>query len=395
MKKPVTVLWRGRVICALPLLLAILACGLDLQPNPKPKVTPTPLVRLGPESLQVLRAVPWGTLRLDGQSAATLGISLAPRIPDETAPAFTLRAGQHTLEYTADPFPPLRCQISQPASASDTCPLFDPPPKYPVQNQNGSRIVDVGATLDHLSANQLATLQQVAQAQLTALSGSSATLAQGERYLSLGGTVAVAAQAWNATPEFALNSNPNDDGPWAGQPCAILCETYPGAALDTSVWNIVAHIFVTWSYLQTDGIYGMHWPAAQPERHENVRQPLAVRWNGSWQVSVLAASARIPTPLCAVAMSLLGDQLTPTTAAPELANYAWYGIGARTPADGCLLLGGPSTASGPPTGATANVLYRFGLLYAANDTAHRLLPSLPLVDAHGQAVAAQIAAQPR
>ena len=160
MKKVVALLWRWRVICALPALLAVLACGLDLQPNPKPKVTPapTPLVRLGPDSLQVLHGVPWGTLRLDGQSAATLGISLAPRVPDETAAAFTLRAGQHTLEYTADPFLPLRCQISQPASASDTCPLFDPPPKYPVQNQNGSRIVDVGATLDHLSANQLANL---------------------------------------------------------------------------------------------------------------------------------------------------------------------------------------------------------------------------------------------
>ena len=203
-------------------------------------------------------------------------------------------------------------------------------------------------------------------------------------------------QSWNATPQFSLNSNSNDDGPWAGQPCAILCETYPGAALDTSVWNIVAHIFVTWNYSQTDGIYGMdHWPAAQPSRHENVRQPLAVRWNGSWQVSAPAASARIPTPLCSVATSLLGEQLKPTTATPELAKYAWYGVGARTPADGCLLLGGPATANVPPTGATANVLYRFGLLYAANDAAHRLLPNLPLVDAHGQAIAAQIAAQPR
>src|SRR5262245_45403373 len=102
MKKPLTGLWRWRAICALPLLLAILACGLDLQPNPRPKATPTltPLVRLGPDSLQVLHGVPWGTLRLDGQTAATLGISLAPHIPDESAPAFTLRTGQHTLEYT-------------------------------------------------------------------------------------------------------------------------------------------------------------------------------------------------------------------------------------------------------------------------------------------------------
>ena len=98
-----------------------------------------------------------------------------------------------------------------------------------------------------------------------------------------------------------------------------------------------------------------------------------------------------------MATSLLNEQLTPASAASELAGYVWYGLGARTPADGCLLLGGPSTATnGPPSGATANVLNRFGLLYAANNEAHRLLPGLPLVDAYGPGrVAAAIAAQPR
>jgi hypothetical protein len=120
-----------------------------------------------------------------------------------------------------------------------------------------------------------------------------------------------------------------------------------------------------------------------------------VRWSGAWQVGAPAVSPRIPTPLCAVATSLLGEQLTQATAS-ELANYAWYGLGARNPADGCLLLGGPSTSGGSaPTGATANVLYRFGLLFAANDQAQRLLPGLPLVDARGQAIASAIAAQPR
>lgn len=397
MKKAVTIPRRWRALSALPLLLAMLACGLDLQPHPAPTVAPThtPLVRLGADSLQLLHSAPWGSLRLDGQSAATLGISLTPRIPDETAPAFTLRAGQHTIEYTAEPFPPLRCQISQPASATDTCPLFDPPPKYPLQNQNGSRILDVGATLDHLPASQLAALQQTAQAQLSALVGASTTLGQGERYLGADSHVATAPQAWNATPQFSLNTDPKDDGPWAGQPCVTLCETYPGAALDASVWNIVAHTIITWRYSQADGSVAIdHAPAATPERHQHVRQSLAVRWNGSWQVSAPAVSARIPTPLCAVATSLLNEQLTPSTAAPEAANYVWYGLSARTPADGCLLLSGPSSgAIAPPSGVT--ILYRFGLLYAVDDQAHRLLPGLPLVDAHGQAVALAIAAQPR
>src|SRR3954453_8056762 len=128
MKKAVTIPRRWRALSALPLLLAMLACGLDLQPHPAPTVAPThtPLVRLGADSLQLLHSAPWGSLRLDGQSAATLGISLTPRIPDETAPAFTLRAGHHPIKYPPEPFPPLRCQISQPASATDTCPLFDP-----------------------------------------------------------------------------------------------------------------------------------------------------------------------------------------------------------------------------------------------------------------------------
>jgi hypothetical protein len=348
--------------------------------------------------VQLLHAVPWGALYIDGQSAASLGISLTPRIPDETAPVFALRAGQHALEYVADPFPPLRCQISQPAATTDTCPLYDPPPKYPLQNQNGSRILDAGATLDTLPASQLTTLRQAVQARLTTLAGATpAAMSPGERYLGLDYHMATAPHAWNAAPQFTLNSDPQDDGPWAGQPCVTLCESYPGASLDTSSWSIVAHVIVTWRYAQTDGQVALdHAPAATPERHQRVRQPIAVRWTSAWQVSAPAASARIPTPLCAVATSLLNEQLTPATAAPELASYTWYGLGARNSADGCLLLGGrPSTAGGLPTGATANALYRFGLLVAANDEAHRLLPGLPAADAHEQAIAAEIAAQPR
>jgi hypothetical protein len=94
-----------------------------------------------------------------------------------------------------------------------------------------------------------------------------------------------------------------------------------------------------------------------------------------------------------VGTSLLGEQLTRATA-PELATYAWDSISAPNTAEGCLLIGGPSNGNGP-VGPTANVLYRFGVLYAANDAAHRLLPSLPLVDAHDQQIASQIATQPR
>src|SRR5262249_60925204 len=92
MKKALTARRRWRLLAMLPPLLAVLACGLDLQPHPPP--TRTPLVRLGPDSVQVLHGVPWGTLRLDGQSAATRGISLLPRIPHGTAPTFTLHSGQ-------------------------------------------------------------------------------------------------------------------------------------------------------------------------------------------------------------------------------------------------------------------------------------------------------------
>jgi hypothetical protein len=174
----------------------------------------------------------------------------------------------------------------------------------------------------------------------------------------------------------------------------MLCETYPGAKLDASSWSIVAHVIVTWRYTQLNGKVALdHAPAATPERHQHIRQPFSVRWNGSWQPSTSIASVRVPTPLCAVATSLLGEQLTQATA-PELASYAWDGISALNTAEGCLLVGGPSNGNGP-VGVTANVLYRFGLLYAASDAARRLFPNLLVVDAHGQQIASQIAAQPR
>ena len=182
-------------------------------------------------------------------------------------------------------------------------------------------------------------------------------------------------------------------------------------------------MIVSWRYTQLNGKVALdHAPAATPERHRHFRQPFAVRWNGSWQVIASTASAMGPptattrlgptaTPSSeaaatsvdiraaavgrsrSVATSLLGEQLTRATA-PELATYAWESISAPNTAEGCLLIGGLSNGTGP-VGPTANVLYRFGLLYAANDAAHRLLPGLPLVDTHGQTIASQIAAQPR
>jgi hypothetical protein len=55
---------------------------------------------------------------------------------------------------------------------------------------------------------------------------------------------------------------------------------------------------------------------------------------------------------------------------------------ARNPADGCMILIGATTTSGGfPSGKTLNVLYQFGVLLAADQTAHQALPELPVASA--------------
>lgn len=378
------------VACALMLLIVVAACTLDPT---APSATSTTSGRpLGADTLLLLHSVPWGAFTLDGKALAAAGATLQPAAGGQAVPALALPQGRHALDYSAAPFPALHCQVSAPAAVGDTCPLFQPPPKYPVQNTNGSRILDMGATVDQLSASQSATLQSAAQARLNALTAS-AQVAAGQLYLGDAGTVRTADTALVGSAFYTLNQDAQDAGPWPGRPCPALCESYPGASFDHTVWTVDAHVIMQWRYTTVAGQLALdHAQAASPERLQHVRLQLSVVWSNGWQVSLPTQNARTSTIVCLVAMGLLNDVLSKDKADPALSAYTWYPVAARPTAEGCLLIGGKTVGSnGVPTGATVYALYRFGVLLAANDEAQRRLPQAPVADAAAQALARRLA----
>src|SRR5262249_58335915 len=100
--------------------------------------------------------------------------------------------------------------------------------------------------------------------------------------------------------------------------------------------------------------------------------------DGSWLVAVEDSSdscepafERLPTP-------------------PGGEGYSAGGISSATNlADGCLITLQNNSASSTPTPVTALLLYRFGVLLAANAVAQLLFPSLTVASAHERALAQQ------
>src|SRR5262249_46360597 len=110
--------------------------------------TPTPTIAPGGNVVFYVPSARWGKWTVDGKLAL---------IPASLSESF-LDRGRHTLQYHADPSPPLRCTISTPAAASDTCPLdtaFTDAHSLPL---GARRVVDLGATLDRLPEEQQASL---------------------------------------------------------------------------------------------------------------------------------------------------------------------------------------------------------------------------------------------
>ena len=79
------------------------------------------------------------------------------------------------------------------------------------------------------------------------------------------------------------------------------------------------------------------------------------------------------------AVSGFGKKLT----AQYPAGWSALPFIAHNPADGCMIVVGTIQSSGDgfPGGKTLNVLYQFGVLLAADQMAHDVLPELPVASA--------------
>ncbi len=380
----------GAVAASVAVLLALVTAVLSLsdpagtlgallhQPTPLPTAT----LAFNADTFAMIHTMPWGSLTVDGRPVSAV---------DPRTGFFTLPRGRHTLLYRADPFPPRRCVVSVPATRSDTCPLVplkdmhtDFPPSSPL------RVLDAGDTLTRLPAAQRAALIEAIQ-QTFNPPGGVATVAPGEHYLMADGSIAVATQPLSAALIISVNQDPARQltgQSYYGAPtsCVDLCEEPSGSLIPGALpGQVMTHLVVNWRFTAPDGT-AVATSALPPGAPDPV-VPITVRWNNGWQVQ----SMYHDVPECEMAASA-GQELakrshilmdSPAYPAP---NYA----------DGCLGLLSPSGATGgvgpPPPYRPAYVLYRFGVLLAANPLAQQEFPTLPVADAQEQALAQQIAA---
>lgn len=298
-----------------------------------------------------------------------------------------LTPGVHHLTWRSAPFQPQSCQLSIPASRSDTCPL--PASTASFSGGPSAPVVELGESLDTLSPSQQTALLQATQTALDALP--STTVQPGESFITSGG-LSVPTTSFQASLTFQLQSKAGVgcslgvfNGSNSGlcqltpqQDCARFCSLpWPSqqvvrAASGRAGWLVLAVASLSWTYRNLDGsLIASNQPLDWNNFGSNNLVMLSVSWDAAgWQVmpilgeqlgGLLLTADGTPVaddPACAQAQNVLG-----TLGAP---GQTVSMTGSTNPSDGCLVTVGPAV-----------YLVRLGYPIQANSSARALVSPLP------------------
>lgn len=375
----------------------VLLHGTPLPPTATPRILP------GGDLLYVVNAVSWGTLTIDGKTAA-LNENNSTSLPA----ANFLERGVHAVAYRADPFPVLRCKLSVPASKTDTCPLDSSYtfPTLPAGIQNyAARAMDLTPTLDKLPAAARTSLLQTISTYVTVRSPAT-TVRPGERYVNAGHQIVYADQQLTATftQTLATSASPTSNG------CAVLCMPAPVSGAypapgPVADFVVDAHLTQGFTYVTASGqpvVTGAPISANSAVSGDGV-EALTVMWNGAWQVALVGVPQSSSAACVAGAQALQPYLVDPRDGGQQFL-YVDAAIPAANPADGCVYRVNYGGAYGgqPTASEFIHLLYRFGVVLAVNDASdaeyvngNYLLRGLPFTDDAETALALQIdATQP-
>ena len=352
-------------------------------PTPVPSPTPPP----GANLVYLTFGAPWGAVSLDGKrvESANLGMMSA---------WVTLSRGRHTLVVTQAPFPTLRCTISYPASARDTCPLIVPtnapymqfdPNSIPAS----SRFVDIGARYSQLPRDAQDALLAAAEDVLQPPSAP-VTLHPGDHYLRDDGAVAIAQTTLIAS--FIPTMLPPADSVSSDSPsCVSFCDLSGVTIGGNATWNLRVGMLGSWRIATPDGQVIVQHAAMYPgdaiyqEMPPAIQIQLNMLWTGRWQVSVSNDFGYAWSPACQMAQQMMYAWLSND----NLNLYGMDAQGGRTPEAGCSL---NLTLNDPDQSDPLYFYYRFGVLLATNDAAHKAFPKLPVASSAERALARQLLA---
>lgn len=370
------------------------------------KPTPTPGSALTIRYFYLDASPPWGTLSLDGHP-----------LMFTTETAIELAPGHHHFVWRASPFQPIRCTLSVPVNASDTC------KHIPVSNPTGDPSVDALEVTFYDTLNMLPPAQQTAltrtiQAALD-MAQSTATVQPGEQFVHFVGskTIDVATQPLRATLHFDLSFNNVSlqnsmcaNSPYAcsflqtfqtqtiSQNCAYIC-TEPGKYTSLEIpnyWYTVVLVHAYWDYsTMSNQLIAADQPDSQFDVNESAHFVfVTLLWSSSrWQAAINTLEMGDFNSVACLAASNAFDSLSQPL---NLNSFGFAPVPAQGPAAGCAIVVVP-TAANPSSSVPVNApqaicLYRFGLMLAANPLAHQYWPHLPLADSFEQSLARQLTA---
>jgi hypothetical protein len=354
-----------------------------------PTPIPTAASPRGSDTLLLAHTVPWGRLSVDGRSLDDLH-SFVDRI--DSYPAVRLPSGAHTITYAADHFPTLTCTVTIPFTTIRTapanahaCSALPFPSNRPPAGAPAAHLIDLRATLDRLAPETLAQLKEEID---TTLPSAQTVVQPGERYLSSDGAVHAASSPLPAQLVMRLNNDPLALLPLGDFPtmCAVLCADPIQSATpaQSPVWSLFANVTPAWRFDDSESAVTAPLAAPADVSADVVTQLVTVGVTydqGRLRVEPRGAesASRLVFAAATNAVSGFGKKLT----AQYPAGWNALPFIAHNPADGCMIVVGAiqSSKDGLPAGKLLNLLYQFGVLLAADQMAHAVLPELPVASA--------------
>lgn len=335
-------------------------------------------------------------------------------------PPLALSRGQHRLSWRAAPFLPQSCLLSIPLSVNDEC--GTPAPLYTRQASVTAFVVLLRESFATLFPDEQNAAVRAIQ---RALNTPASDLQPGDHYFfhtatqPLRGTLNARLDVLN-TPAADSACVP------ASRPPYVTCQlsanagicicTIPasvmaniGVTVTPPSWYVAAFVTLSWTIAT---LSGQNLVTDSPISQGGLAVAdfgifIALTWDGAaWHTQPFLGRASEALIQRLNASGIFATSLLPTSfypadlgcaAMPDFvgSTTAVQGAGAFTilaassPANGCLAIESIPTASGTQQ---AEFLYRFGMLVAVNDIAHRQAPGWPAASAHERQVAAAILA---
>jgi hypothetical protein len=364
-------------------------------------------------ALYIEPSVPWAAVSVDGHRL--------PGVPHYGgAVALYLAPGKHWLRWRADPFDPMECSVTRPASSSDVC----------VRDEvvSGGTPGDVATVVSFLPSltslssrrrgDLIAAIQRVLDAQ-----SATETVQPGERYVTAEGSLPLPLEVRDPVARVPLLATlrlqlvSDLDGAQTchidysescdrlGQDCRFLCTEFESATGD--VWQAMAVVRGVWT-VTTLGGQRVVTDAPDGLAGAGTGAFLRLKWTGrAWQVGLSYSQPALPGPglppppqlggypACTWLLTELDAQVFSPNAGAQSELMSWRVASGPPGAAGCLAIGsevgGTPTLPGAPPGE-AYLLQRFGVILAANDLAHQRWPYLPVASTYARQLAVGLAA---